>query len=87
MPKKKLPPGVIGSKEWPGALKLMEEMGELTQVLAKEVLGPQELDKVHLIEEAGDVAAALKFFCEANGIKIEGRKRRKLERFRRWHNE
>ncbi len=86
----------IGDKEWPGTSKLMEEMGELQQVLGK-LMGSRG-DPNHwsgdlnekLIEELGDLKAAITFFIEKNldiyqtaGISEQFIK--KLARFRGWH--
>lgn len=63
----------IGSKVWPGTSKLIEETGELQQVLGK-LLGshgdPAHYDgsdlRQRLVEEIGDLRAALSFFEELN---------------------
>jgi NTP pyrophosphatase (non-canonical NTP hydrolase) len=84
----------IGSTHWPGLSKLVEEMGELQQVLGKILgtggslhhwdgeLGPR------VTEEIGDVLAAIAFFIWANDLDLEGIKARselKKENFKRWH--
>lgn len=86
----------IGSDIWPGLAKLMEEMGELQQVLGK-VMACSGTDAIYwdgsslvpqLIEEMGDVRAAMIFFCEVNGISkalVHERADKKLEKFRYWH--
>lgn len=88
----------IGSDVWPGLAKLMEEMGELQQVLGKVMAceGPSAIywDMSSLvpqiIEEAGDVSAAMGFFLEQN-LPLSDRQavnRRgidKLEKFNYWH--
>lgn len=86
----------IGSKVWPGTSKLLEEMGELQQVLGKLIAvagSTQHWDgdlRPKLIEELGDVSGALAFFMEKNLIYEEegamlDRAREKLELFREWH--
>lgn len=62
----------IGSTVWPGTSKLIEEMGELQQVLGK--LMASHGDTAHwsgnlrekLVEEIGDVLAAVSFFRGMN---------------------
>lgn len=90
-------PFCIGSDTWPGLAKLAEESGELTQVLCKVMAFPDEVHpdgkgdlRERLIEETGDVAAALEFFIEANGLDLEAlseRRNKKLKRFRKWDRE
>ena len=87
----------IGSAVWPGTSKLLEEMGELTQVLGK-LMGshgqPNHWDgsdlEVRLTEEIGDLLAALKFFQKHNvtiggNLAIKRRMKKKLELFEKWH--
>lgn len=88
----------IDSNVWPGLAKLMEEMGELQQVLGK-VMACTGKDALYwdghslrpkLIEEMGDVRAAMIFFAEANGIGkkyIHDRADLKLTKFRFWRKE
>lgn len=73
-------PYSIGSDVWPGLAKLAEESGELVQVIGKMIAlggndphdfyrhwdGSNPVDR--LIEEMGDVRAAMIFVCEQNGI-------------------
>lgn len=87
----------IGSKVWPGTSKLIEEMGELQQVLGK--LIASHGDPAHwsgdlrekLVEEIADTMGALAFFVEKNmndEMKIvENRTLSKLALFRKWHEE
>ena len=88
----------IGSKVWPGTSKLIEEMGELQQVLGK--LIASHGDPAHwsgdlrakLVEEIADVRAAMSFFCELNVSRetfrdIDRRTKEKWELFLKWHNE
>ena len=86
----------IGDKEWPGVSKVLEEMGELQQVLGK-IMGVRgeiqhwsgDLRKM-LIEELADVYAALSFFQDHNmtGDEMElvsDRAHFKAKRFEAWH--
>lgn len=86
----------IGSMVWPGTSKLLEEQGELIQVLGKLLGSAGALDhwsgdlKKMLIEEMGDVYAALTFFAEQNlsddeQIAILERAQGKIETFEKWH--
>jgi hypothetical protein len=88
----------IGSDTWPGLAKLMEEMGELQQLLGKVMAcsgpnaiywdGSSLLPKI--IEEMGDVRASMIFFAEVNLIpksSIHERADMKLEKFRYWHQQ
>jgi NTP pyrophosphatase (non-canonical NTP hydrolase) len=88
----------IGSKVWPGTSKLLEEMGELQQVLGKLIAVAGSTEhwdgdlKPKLIEELGDVSGALAFFMEKNLTDEESgamldRGKKKLELFREWHAE
>lgn len=86
----------IGDKRWPGISKLVEEIGELGQVLGK-LMGSRGriihwsgnlMDKLY--EEMGDVYAALDFVvekCNLSRVHIERQRAMKLEKFRRWHKE
>jgi hypothetical protein len=73
------PPGSyeIGSDNWPGLAKLVEEIGELNQVLGKIMGGGGDTTywdgtdlRVNLTEELADVEAALLFFSESNLDKL-----------------
>lgn len=85
----------IGDKVWPGTSKVIEECGELLQVLGKLIANggkPDHWDGTNLhhrlVEELADVFAALTFFMEINGLDrelIEERAKLKLERFHKWH--
>lgn len=86
----------IGDKEWPGVSKILEEMGELGQVLGK-IMGVRgetthwsgDLKKM-LLEEIADLQAALLFF-EVNNLSMAEREiildrmTFKLQRFEAWH--
>lgn len=88
----------IGSQVWPGLAKLMEEMGELQQVLGKIMACEGPSAKYwdgsslipHLQEEVADVQAALMFFRDQNGLDIDliaDRREEKLQKFNYWHNQ
>lgn len=88
-------PYSIGSDHWPGLSKLVEEMGELQQVLGK--LIATNGDTTHwdgtdlrerLVDEMGDVLAAVAFFAEFNGLPeddIAARANQKVDLFEAWH--
>jgi NTP pyrophosphatase (non-canonical NTP hydrolase) len=90
-------PFSIGSPVWPGASRVLEEGGELMQVLGKLIGAGGETDhwdgtdlRERLTEEIADLGAALVFFTTYNGISadaIEARTERKLEKYTRWHAE
>lgn len=69
----------IGSQNWPGTAKLVEEMGELQQVLGKLIaIGGETRHwsgdlRQKLVEEIGDVHAALSFFEQHNMTQTERR--------------
>lgn len=88
----------IGSDVWPGTSKLIEETGELQQILGK--LIASHGDPAHwsgdlrakLVEEIGDVRAALEFFIETNmladeALAIGERENQKFVLFHKWHSE
>lgn len=87
----------IGSDVWPGASKVIEEMGELLQVLGKLVAIRGQADHwdgsdltARLHEEIADVEAALAFFVRANGLDanlIGQRQGEKVMRFWQWQTE
>jgi len=88
-------PYSIGSDRWPGVSKLIEEMGEVQQVLGK-LLGtggqPAHWDgsdlRVRLHEELADLQAAMMFVIETNdldGEAILARSNAKFLRFKQWH--
>jgi len=88
----------IGSKVWPGTSKVIEEMGELQQVLGKLIAVAGETKhwdgdlRKRLVEELGDLSAALIFFQSENMtpdelLEIVERAEKKLTLFRQWHKE
>ena len=82
------------TEHWKGIFKLMEEMAELQQVLAKLAAfpdgrhpdiargAPPLLDR--LVDELADVDAALRYFLMVNEIRNAAGSNRKLERFMEW---
>lgn len=87
----------IGSDVWPGVSKLIEENGELGQVLGKLIgTGGQvnHWDGSNLAhrmeEEVADTLAAIDFVIENNpehlkAYRIANRRNEKLKLFREWH--
>lgn len=87
----------IGSNVWPGTSKLIEEMGELQQVLGKLLGTAGEVNhwdgtnlRERLIEEIADLRAALIFFTTVNltandSNDLEARVCDKLVKFHEWH--
>jgi hypothetical protein len=86
----------IGSAVWPGTSKLLEEQGELIQVLGKLMATGGDTThwsgdlRVMLIEELADVAAAIVFFQRQNLttdeiLQVTARCEKKLALFRKWH--
>jgi NTP pyrophosphatase (non-canonical NTP hydrolase) len=79
---------------WRGIGKLAEECGEVVQIIGKAVafpLGdhPDGRGPVHdrLIEELGDLQAAIDYVCQTNGLpddQIQARRERKLQLFHQW---
>jgi len=65
-------PYYIGSDEWNGLSKLIEELGELQQVCGKLIGSQGEANhwsgdlNAKFVEELGDVYAALDFFVDMN---------------------
>jgi NTP pyrophosphatase (non-canonical NTP hydrolase) len=90
-------PFSIGSRSWPGASRVIEEGGELLQVLGKLIGAGGETShwdgsdlRQKLLEETADLRAALAFFVEANGLltaESDERTQKKLAKYRRWHAE
>lgn len=76
---------------WPGISKVVEECGELLQILGKLMAYPvgrypdgQDL-KVLVEEEIADLYAALDYFVEVNGLdNTTDRRCVKLKRFKEW---
>lgn len=84
----------IGDDEWPGVSKLMEEMGEVQQVLGK-IMGVSGATdhwsgdlRQMLHEELGDLIAAIDFLgshCGLDTDAITARANFKRRRFEAWH--
>lgn len=87
----------IGSTVWPGFSKLIEEMGELQQVLGKFIALAGDFEhwdgsdlRLRLHDEMADVKAALWFVEWVNGLdteRIDQRCGQKKSLFMRWHHE
>ena len=84
----------IGSDIWPGISKLIEEAGETLQICGKlmATAGREEhWDKTNLrerlVEELGDLSAAITFVVNVNGMEEDVVKRgqAKLAMFYAWH--
>lgn len=87
----------IGSDTWPGIAKLIEEAGEVIQVCGKLIAinGAENYDHWdgtnladRLIEELGDLKAAVSFVIGVNKLdddRIMARTREKLRLFLDWH--
>lgn len=84
----------IGDQSWPGISKLVEEMGELNQVIGK-LMGTHgefnhwsgDLEPM-LYDEMGDVLAAIQFVtshCLLDADRIAKRAAKKLDIFEKWH--
>lgn len=89
-------PFIIGTTEWPGIAKLMEECGELVQACGKLLAYPDGPHpdggntRDYLHDEIADVMAAIEFVQIANaGVLdnawINDRRDVKLQTFRGWH--
>lgn len=87
----------IGSNVWPGVSKLIEEAGELLQVLGKLMATGGELDhwdgtnlRTRIEDELADVYAAIKFVIDHSEIDEEyvlARADKKVRLFNKWHEE
>lgn len=85
----------IGSSEWPGLSKLVEEAGEVGQVIGKLMGTSGEIHhwdgsnlKECLEEEIADVIAAVLFVSKHNPLdndRIDLRVQKKLALFEKWH--
>lgn len=90
-------PYSIGSDVWPGTSRLVEECGELLQVLGKLIGAGGETEhwdgtdlRERVIDELADVQAALNFFASANQLPsatIEGRAAEKVAQYNKWHQD
>jgi NTP pyrophosphatase (non-canonical NTP hydrolase) len=87
----------IGSDVWPGLSKLVEESGEVTQVIGKIIGAYPNVDhwdgtnlRERLQDELGDLSAAIVFvkrYCGLSEDAVERRAAYKLAMFERWHVE
>ena len=86
----------FGGVLWPGLAKLVEECGEVVQVLGKLVMvdgGRHHWsgDLIEMLEnELGDLLAAIQFMTQTSPLdseKIQRRAAQKLETFYKWHEE
>lgn len=86
-------PFQIGSHVHPGAAKIVEEAGEVMQLIGKLMAFPNGdypdgTDVLaELTDELGDLKAAIDYFCEHAEIenKVATRRHAKIMRFRGWH--
>ena len=87
----------IGGECWPGASKLIEEAGEVLQVIGK-LMGSRGDTKhwtsedlaADLVEELADLSAAIEFFAGVNGLDVDAITRRtskKVLLYEKWHRE
>ena len=86
----------IGSDRWPGISKLIEEAGEVVQVAGKLLATGGAVDhwdgtnlRTRLIDEMGDLLAAIEFVADANGFanEVAARCAVKVALFEQWHQE
>lgn len=86
----------IGDEQWPGTSKLIEESGEVLQVLGKLMGSRGSTDhwsgdlRVSLVEEISDLEAALRFFVDHNLTDEEiddflERSDKKYLTYKEWH--
>lgn len=85
----------IGSNVWPGLSKLIEECGEVIQVCGKLIAtggAEQHWDgsnlRDRLVEELGDLDAAITFVAQECDLDLPSfaiRSWEKFERFQAWH--
>lgn len=92
-------PFALGGDVLPGAAKVLEEMGELQQVLGKFLAtggSPEHWDgsdlRQRLIEELGDLSAAILIFGDLNltheeSERVNARGRDKYALFSQWDDE
>lgn len=90
-------PYSIGSSTWNGLTKVVEEAGEVVQVGAK-IMGNNG-ERIHfdgsdlnarMVEELGDLKAAIQFFIENNDFdpaEIEARADKKMALFNQWNSD
>ncbi len=91
-------PYMLGAELWPGLSKLLEECGEVQQVVGK-IIGIGGDDVLHwdgsnlrerLQEELADLYAAIEFVVACNALDsdtIDRRAEQKYNRYYDWHGE
>lgn len=87
----------IGAQKWSGLSKLIEETGELLQVAGKLMGSRGEIAhwdgsnlNDRLVEEIGDVSAAIQYLIETNKLhwpSIFDRTSKKIALYNKWHTE
>jgi hypothetical protein len=87
-------PYAIGSETFPGFSKLIEELGELNQVIGQILARGSQLGEFHnhklatrLVEEMADTAAAIMLVIEGNKLNPKDfaiRRHNKYNTYRRW---
>lgn len=86
----------IGGDLWPGLSKLVEECGEVLQVAGKLIGSEGRTDhwsgdlRKMLVEEIGDLQAAIEFFITHSGLPKGDIQERRIEKralFELWHRE
>lgn len=88
----------IGDAEWPGISKLVEEMGEVNQIIGKLMATHGSVKhwdsevslRDRLQEELADLQAALMFVMVVNAFDMEAidaRASEKMRLFAQWHDE
>jgi NTP pyrophosphatase (non-canonical NTP hydrolase) len=92
------PPYSIGSRTLPGLSRLLEEAGEVVQVLGK-IIGAGHVGRhwdgtdlgERLRDELADLAATIRFVIEANGFnsdpRLAERVGHKLRTYHEWHEQ
>lgn len=89
-------PFAIGSKLWPGLSKLIEESGEVQQIIGKLIATGGETNHwfegnlaLRIEEELGDLLAAIDFVLDHNPVlnreTVAQRYLEKKKRFNSWH--
>lgn len=87
----------IGADRWPGLTKLVEEAGEMLQVVGKIMATGGEVEHWdgsnladRLTDELGDLLAAIYYVAdksEISRVAVSRRRATKTDRFVGWHNE
>jgi NTP pyrophosphatase (non-canonical NTP hydrolase) len=89
----------IGADEWPGLSKLIEECGEVLQIVGKLIAVDGDVSAPHwdrqdlkesLENELADLMAAIDFIgdhCEIDTARISNRAEVKRALFEKWHQE